>query len=299
MTNLKTPESVGALKGIIVDYNALIDDFSFNQLEKAVDLKKIQKVSNDFLERTRINCEALVPLLEIYKTNSSMIQPIGLLIRSILSDFLTFCYLVTFAASGDETQESVQNELHLLERDFLRSMLEVGELESKLNEYNENIPNAFPSEVAYQESLTHIRQEFGHLYTGNAGDLRIKTPTEFRITTDQFYCDTPGEFANPGNFMTEKYKWQRMVRKGFGKYVTTFSGFKFFSQFQHYSKMSMEMIREDSAGTIFFHLVLAINALLIMTDFQIQLIDGNNGPHLIQLRNLEVKFDDVVGNDNE
>ena len=99
--------------------------------------------------------------------------------------------------------------------------------------------------------------------------------------------------------MSEKYKWQRMVRKGFGKYVTTFAGFKFFSQFQHYSKMSMEMIREDSAGTIFFHLVLAVNALLIMSDFQIQLIDGNNGPHLAKLRTLEEKFDDVDGGDDE
>jgi len=57
------------------------------------------------------------------------------------------------------------------------------------------------------------------------------------------------------------------------------------------------MIREDSAGTIFFHLVLAVDALLIMADFQIQLIDGNDGDHLAKIRDLEVKFDDVVGED--
>lgn len=176
MPSLKTPETVKALQDIIVEYNALIDDFSITQVEKGAHLKKIQKVSNDFLERTRINCEALVPMLEIYKTNNAMIQPIGLLTRSILSDFLTFCYLVTFADAQDTTQESVQNELDLLERDFLRSMLEVGELESRLNEYNKNILNAYETEEIYLEHLAHIKEEFGHLYINDGTELRIKKP---------------------------------------------------------------------------------------------------------------------------
>jgi hypothetical protein len=294
---LKSEGSVKALKKLVEDYNAIVDNFSMVQMAKNAQLTKIQKVSNDFLERTRINCEALIPLLEIYEAKDAMIQPIGLIIRSTLADFLTFCYLVSFTSAGDEAQDSLQNELHILERDFLRSMLEVGEIESKLNEYNPNIPNAFESVETYQEHLTAITNLFSHLYINEGGVLRIKTPSEFRQTSNPGYCDTPGVFENPGSFVTEKYKWQRMVRRDFGKYVLTFSGFKFFSQFQHYSKMSMEMIRKDSAGTLFFHLTLAINAILIMTDFQIQLIDGNDGEFLKQLRELEEQFDDVIGED--
>src|SRR5258706_2519669 len=164
MENYRSPKNIAALKLILKDYNSLLDEFSVIQIARGNDLKPLQKVSNDFLVRTRINTEALIPLLEIYKTSRPTIQPIGLLVRSILSDFLTFCYLVTFTHSDDANEETMQNELHLLERDFLNSMMEVINLESDMSEYRSDIPPVFENNEAYERHVVKLKQQFKHLF---------------------------------------------------------------------------------------------------------------------------------------
>ena len=87
--------------------------------------------------------------------------------------------------------------------------------------------------------------------------------------------------------MTEKYKWERMIKRGLGKYVIVFTAFKFFSQFQHYSPISMELTKQVSEPYAFFHLIMAIDSIIIVTDMQIQIIDGKDSVYLPRLREIE------------
>jgi hypothetical protein len=297
--NYRTPNNISSLQSVIKEYNELLDEFAIVQVHKAAKLKTLQKVCNDFLNRTRINNEALVLLLEIYKAKRSTILPIGLLIRSILSDFLAFCYLATFSNSKDADEISIQNELDLLERDFLKSMMEVSELESKIDQYNENIPPAFEDNTAYEKHVEKIKHQFKHLFKSENTQLRFKKPSEFRATSLQDLFDSKEEFATAPSFITEKYKWERMVRRGFSKYVIVFTAFKFFSQFQHYSPMSAELIREGSEAHAFFHLVMAIDSMIIVTDMQIQIIDGKDSKYLSRLRAIEKHLDNVLGENSD
>ncbi len=84
-----------------------------------------------------------------------------------------------------------------------------------------------------------------------------------------------------------------MEKRGYPKYLTVFIGFKYFSQFQHYSKQSITMIEEASEPHLFFHLLLAINSITILTDMQIQIVDGKESKFLERLRKLEDGFDKV------
>lgn len=295
--NYRTPENINALQSIIKEYNSLLDEFAIVQIHKGNKLKTLQKVCNDFLNRTRINNEALIPLLEIYKDKRSSILPLGLLIRSILSDFLAFCYLATFSLEKDVNEVSIQNELDLLERDFLKAMLEVSELESKINQYDNNIPPAFADNKAYETHVEKVKQQFKHLFKEENTQLRFKKPNEFRETSFPECFDSKEEFGTAPSFITEKYKWERMIRRGFSKYVIVFTAFKFFSQFQHYSPMSAELTKEVSEAHAFFHLIMAIDSLIIVTDMQIQIIDGKESKYLNRLREIEKNLDGILGDD--
>lgn len=211
--NYRTPENISSLQLIIKEYNALLDEFAIIQIHRGTKLKLLQKVCNDFLNRTRINNEALIPLLENYKTKMSGILPIGLLVRSILSDFLAFCYLATFSNEKDINEVSIQNELDLLERDFLKSMMEVSEFESKIDQYNKNISPVFEDAISYQTHVQQVKQQFRHLFKEENTQLRFKKTNEFRETSFPECFDSKEEFGTAPSFITEKYKWERMIRQ--------------------------------------------------------------------------------------
>ncbi len=290
----RNPETVAILKSFLEEYNIIVDEFTVEQVKSGKKLSVMEKVCNDFLQRTSLNVAGLIPLFELYKTEPGMIQPIGLVIRSCLSDFLTFCYLSTFASPLEKSEASLTNELHLLEKDFLNSVLEVSRLEAKISEYNESIPNIFDSREEFEQETLEIKKLFGHLFKSEDAGLRFKKPSEFRQSSLPDYFDSKEEYSSGGSFLTESKKWDRMTRRGFRKYVTVFIGFKFFSQFQHYSKMSIEMIGKRSEEHLFFHLIMALNSITIVSDMQIQIIDGAKSSFLDRLRNLEEKIDGAI-----
>ncbi len=174
----RTSEYIGALVNLIREFNSLIDEFGTEQTGKQ--LTKMQKVCNDFLQRMRLNTEALVPLFELYIQRRGMIQPIGLIIRSCLSDFLTFCYLVTFTHQNDKEEKSLGNELLLLEKDFVSSILKVFEYESKIHKYNADIPQRFESADAYHQARTELENMFKYLFKTENKVTKLKKPIEFR-----------------------------------------------------------------------------------------------------------------------
>jgi hypothetical protein len=288
--SLKTADGLKNLIEIIKEFNNLTDDLAKEKV--GAKLTVIQKACNDFMNRTRINNEALIPLLEIYKTDSSLLQPIGLVIRSMLSDFLTSCYLMTFHDPKDSTEESLTNELYVFDRDFLRSMLETMELEKIIHELNPAFKPIFKDDDEYKAKVSTIKKIYPHVYKKSDPELRLKKIEEIRDTSDKKYFSSKEEFATVGGgFMSEKYKFERIKSRGFAKYSTAFISFKYFSQFQHYSKKAMDMLEDDFQNFGYFHLVASYNLALIATHFQIQLIDGTTSKYIKRLDTLLPKLD--------
>lgn len=295
--NLRNSENISILQTMLKEFSLLIDEFSIIQINKRNKLKPLQIVSNNLLNRTQINREALILLLENYKLKRSAILPIGLLIRSILSDFITFCYLSSFSDKNDVDEISIQNELKLLERDYLMAMIEVGEIEGNIHQYNKNIPTKFKNREAYELALNDVKELYKHLYKGENPQNDLKEPKELRATSFTEFFDSKEEFEKPHNFITEKYKWKRMIKRGFSKYVIVFTAFKFFSQFQHYSPDSAILTREITEPHAFFHLLMAFDSMIIVTHMQFQVIDGKESKYLPRLREIEKTLDNIIGKD--
>ncbi|MBK7652075.1 MAG: hypothetical protein IPJ20_17015 [Flammeovirgaceae bacterium] len=155
MENFKTPERVEVLIGILKDYNSITDELAGHMNGKS--LNTIQKVCNDFMNRTRINNEALIPILGIYKTDASLLLPIGLILRSMLSDYLTSSYLITFIHEDDKDENSIKKELLILDRDFLRSFLKAMELEKTIHLLNPDFQPTFNDDAEFEARLQAIK----------------------------------------------------------------------------------------------------------------------------------------------
>lgn len=57
---------------------------------------------------------------------------------------------------------------------------------------------------------------------------------------------------------------------------------------------SAELTREVSEAHAFFHLLMAIDSMIIVTDMQIQIIDGQDSKYLPRLRGIEKNLDSIL-----
>jgi hypothetical protein len=286
-------KQIDLLINILNEYLKIVGAFSKSEnelAEKAKKLNLVQKVSMDFFLRTNINIDAIIPLLSLYKNRKDIIQPIALILRSVFSDLLTQCYLDIFSGDKNETTDSFKNELFLLDREFLRSFLEVGEMELKIKEY---LPALSNSKLLDRKELAEMhdktKKQFNHLFKIN-GDF--KSTSQLRTTSDDQYFKSKKDREEPSGFMTEKYKWRHIEREEkFKQYVLAFFGFKLFSQFQHYSSLTMVLL-EKGYDRLYYYMIVGIDTVFISTDLQIQIIGGHDNKFLTPLRKLK---DELAG----
>lgn len=294
MEDLRTPARVKVLIDILKEFNTITDELANHMSGKS--LNTIQKVCNDFMNRTRINNEALIPIFEIYKSDASLLLPIGLIFRSMLSDFLTSSYLITFIHDDDKDENAIKNELLILDRDFLRSFLKAMELEKIIHSLNPDFQPPFNNEAAFEERLQAIKSNFKILYKRNDISQKLKEPKEFRETSLNELFNGSQEYTTVGgSFMSEEYKFDRIKRLGFGKYATAFIPFKYFSQFQHYSKRGYSLLDDTFGGFGYFHLVHSLNIVLISTQFQTEIVAGKGNEFTKKIAALVPKLNGALG----
>jgi len=290
---MRTPENVEKLKAIIEKYLVVVNNFIQTEIElqkRGKKLNDVQRVANDFLSRTFLNVKAVLELLELYKIQRGMILPIGLILRSICSDFLTLCYLSTFSGNKNEVNESFLNELRLFQRDSVRSVMEVAEMEIDIQRFLKGIPKQSLGKDELLKMHEKIRNNFSFLFNKKGG---YKVASELRATSDKrfFYKK---EFKEPNGFVTEKYKWKRIEKdEVLNKYILVYFSHKLFSQFQHYSKLSVDLLDKGAEDHMFYYLVLSIDSVFIATDLQIQIIGGNENKLLNELRMVKDQINGV------
>lgn len=232
----------------------------------------IQKVSNDFLHRLILKLKAIDNLLPLYSEDHYQIHSIGLLLRTILSDFLTFLYLASFNEPEAEEQRSLANELVMLERDFYESMIEASKVETDFAAMNGK--DDAEVEKEYDERIKRINEIYKHLFLDEDTTKRIKKAEEIRATSNRALFINSNELKRPNRMVSEKYKYDHLNDVGFNKYKIVFSMFKFFSQFQHYSKHSINMLRDEFRRFSFYYFILTLDLTNILVDFHFNLYEG-------------------------
>jgi hypothetical protein len=297
MQKLKSPQNTDILIDMCNKYSALIESFNQSELVKASQGKKLDELQiavNHYIIRTLLNVKALEQLLQLYKTQRGIIYPIGLILRATFSDFITFCYLLTFCENGNIVTESFKNETILFDRDGLKSFVEMMELEADLETYLPNTPPNFIGKSETHKKIEHVKSITYKQFFDNKGNW--KKASALRNSSDKsLFTKYQTPFDEPNGFVSEKYKWDR-IRKSdsFKKYILAFFGYKVFSQFQHYSSLSMELLSKEQENYLYYYLITAVDSIFIISDLYIQLLDDNFNPQLVELRKIKNEIDSIT-----
>jgi hypothetical protein len=275
MKNLKTPENVDCLTKALHIYLEVVYEF-LKSVGSKPDPTSLQIVSKDLLHRIAVNVQGIVPCLELYKVHPAMILPIGLVLRSICSDFLTQCYLITFCEEDNSVTTSFQNEIDILNRDFLKTVIEMMEYEARIEKYLDVIPHDYISEDYIRKKIEGLKAAHLQLFRKDGSP---KSSKEIRSTSDPSIFKkykTEIDKPNGSGFITESYKWKRLENHPhFKKYLPVYLGYKVFSQFQHYSSMSMPHFLKQREEYFFHHLCTSVNAITILSDLHFRIIDDS------------------------
>jgi|GEM_PF-2065167 len=282
-------KNVENLKNVLLGFLNQLDTFGFIMAKEGAKLDLAQLTFNRLLNRTELNIEGIVAILDIYKSQPAMIHPIAHILRTLLVDFLNFCYLMTFYNKEEDGLISFSNELDHFDRDFLKSAFELAEVEFDLPKNNPKFRERPPHQL--QEKLKSFQESYKHLFKTENSSLKPKLSKELRANSNRDMFLSNEEFGNPGKGMlSESYKYRRLIDNGFGKYADVYLLYKYFSQQYHFSNISNNLLNPNNADHNFFYLIWAINHVFLVTDMQIQLLDGKDSAFLEPLRKLEIEL---------
>jgi len=161
-----------------------------------------------FLERFYYNLLAISPLLKLYKKDQNYKFPLGLLLRTGISDFLTFHYFILkskeYLPTGNlaevEIRQFLVGGLHYLERD-LENELSSGKITKQF----------------YEEVRASLRKMYEEFYDSSSGELLKKNELKISAIKNEL-ADSDQEWT-----------------------ITAYNGYSFFSKYEHISALTFDL----------------------------------------------------------
>lgn len=293
---LYNQENVNNLHTVLSKLLIEMDAFGMYKVHQKDKLDLAQHTFNKFLNRLKLNFEGLNLILPLYATQPAMFHPISHIMRTVEVDFLNFCYLATFYNPEADDLESFSNELDHFDRDFLKSAQEIASVQVDLPNNNPQFPKR--EDELNDQTLTSLRKGYKHLYKDGNIDSKLKSSREIRYTSDHQFFTSMDEIARPGNGMiSEKYKYERLLKTTYKKYADVYLLYKYFTQQYHFSNISNRLLEKDVADNNFYYLVWALNHAFIVTDMLIQSLDGTESKFLKRLRELNKDLEKSLTDD--
>ncbi len=254
----------------------LIDEYA-EFVNKVFIESKANKVNNEFyifidlLIRFRTNIKSVNLLLPYFKTDIEFKTPISLLLRSVNADVLTVCYLNSFCMSQDENKIGLQNEIKVLYKDYVNFLKVFGKEELEL------IKKYHPDWIEYIKQLelsvdNHI-SNYSEYYSDKKGQKKIISNFDLRKTTPDYFFFDSEEKRNPSSFVTEKYKFDRLKKRNDDNLAgQAFLAFKYYSQFQHYSTATIELLYLSPQCLDFRLLEISLENVFISTNLILKIV---------------------------
>ena len=214
--------------------------------------------------RFRVNCEGLINLMQAFIEDYRLKVCVNLLLRSICSDVLTTTYLLTFYDTNDPENISLKNELDVISVEYLRSVKKMLEEDHELSETLGIKTNNTIEEKRdwFKNIASELLNEDDNLKSRN--QLRSTTRKEIKI----------GLKTN-GSFISEDEKFQRIKEKGYSHFGCSFTNFKYYSQFQHFSPVSQKVI-ENKPFHDTFYMSQTLDQMLMTIDLILQIAKSPN-----------------------
>jgi len=294
MRSLFSVPKISRLKKILDEYDLFIDGFYASINGRTPNLH--QKTIADLLGRVKINLHSIGVLLNTLPDYSPTFFSIGLLNRTILADFISYCYLTGILLTGKDRNMAEQeidlvlvNELNVLDKTYAKAMIAMVQLESELPNFNPNFVKALDGKD-HLARLEKLKGMYKHLFEDNDVSKKLKSTAELRRTGSEKIFDRSQIKEDPKESVMHDFA----VKHGFEKYAHTYLLFRFYSQFQHYSSQSMLLIRPEFNDYNFFYLIFTVNYSFILSDMIIQNLDSIDSGHLSRLREITSNLDDVL-----
>lgn len=218
--------------------NRLIDGIHGVGLQfKQVNL--IQQTYLDLLRRVRCNLIGITVQLTQWPTEPELKIPISLVMRTCLTDAITGLYLASF----HQHEDSFRNELHLLDRSYIKY----------LNFVADNLHLERPGEdpATVQQEAQTLRDEMHrkgqHMFTTDpvAGSLKLKTPSQLRDNSDLNLFKDPNAKSRD---LTESDMFHQINAMGSIQHLSfVYRLQRDLSQQHHYCPANRDTIRFDGA----------------------------------------------------
>jgi hypothetical protein len=221
-------------------------------------LGNIKVVMLDFMKRLHSNLLALKIIIPEFSENNTLALPIGLILRTCVTDSLTGFYLLTF--SRDE--ESFNNELNVMSLDYINYLESLTNIEPNFyegelteDEKNQLIMSTLDMIVGKYPELIHAREGMV---------LKRKKPIEVRASSNDKIFPNGKKYTRG---VTDLSKFERLFNypvEGIRSISYLYPLFRFYSQLHHYTILARTLIdieAEENVRHIKLSLVLILQAL--------------------------------------
>lgn len=278
------PQNIAVLVEFCEKYCEIFDLFVF-QVKKQNLTRAHLIVSADMLQRSRITIGGLSQILPLFAEHPSHKMSVFLLLRSQLSDILSFLTLMTFVDETDANQTAFKNEIDLLDLDFLKAML-------KLHDENERLRNiegisqllSSNDDVRIEAIKTELLETYSHLLNIEGKPKKIK---DIRATTNDKFFAADMDKKNTG-LSNEVDKYERILKYNNYKIIAPiYSLFKYFSQFQHYSRASMFFFKHKHLDYDVINILTSFSILSMVCDLLYNNLIGKGNAYSEQLKDLD------------
>lgn len=268
----------------------ILDEFAAYQLKKSKNLNDLESVLNDLGFRIRVNMESSKYMVEQYDRNYEFAFPLALILRSVISDILTFCYAIRFYdfKSDEKDQPTLKNELNILDKDFVSGLFLAIEKEQEIVKYIPEIQQQKSAEET-RAMIDEFKKKLSHLFIGKD----FKSSKALRHTSLPEFFRNLKDREKPSGMMSETYKYDRIMEENFfSNFAMIMSVFKYYSALHHYSRLSKELLKDQKRNM--YYLFLTMDLVYMTYIIYVQLFEKEDTQWLQKLTDLKKAFESVL-----
>lgn len=237
----------------IIDIQEKLLDYLINYLELTNEVEQLEHCDSfiHLIGKIRFNIESINTLMSFFlKSDYRFKVSINVLYRCIVDDLINIRYLVSFVHFGEDDKKSLNNELDIMHKEHLLSMIKGIQAELEFHKYVSTLQNTLFNE--HLTAIDDIKQSNAYLLD----ELNNwRSNSDIRSTTNQDFLDLLEKDGTRTGFITENKKLKFIEKRKFSSVSELTFLFKYYSQYHHFSPKSNEYINSDIEHDLFFYFI--------------------------------------------
>ncbi len=247
--------------------------------EQFSEKKLLKHALLDLSKQIYANMHALNTLIPDFHVNGFELKriPIALVSRGAIVDCQTGLYLISFINSD----QSLKNEIDAMSLAYAKFL---HTFQKEKLQYLENDEKLISQKLRQWE--ISFKSNYGHLFKS-----RVTEKWDFKNVKDLRVTSEEGLKNDLNGKITEAVKYNR-IKEFFNRqdYTFLYTGFGYFSQYQHYSFANRKMLEDPSTKDEFFGILLtSISAIWIAMNQFSSILGGQGNEEEIKRNNELIK----------